>query len=318
MIAYSHKTKQYLLLALKVFILGITFGYIYFKITQNETLDLKEFSSDVFSKNNNSIGSILIFFLLAIANWFFEILKWKTVASVVQKLSFLTAMKQSLYSLTVSLATPNRIGDYGAKAYFFELEKRKQILLLNFFSNSVQMGVTILFGILGLTYIIQKFGLSISFSKLAIGVFSLILIVILGFVFKEQQLIVKGLSISKVLNHIKNLSFLVKIKAVTYSFIRYLIFSYLFFHLLLFFGANISLYEAFPIIFTMYLLVSLVPTIFIFDVIVRGGTAVWLFSIIGVSELTVLSTVLAMWMLNFVFPSILGGYYMFTYKPRKS
>ncbi len=318
MIAYSHKTKQYLLLALKVFILGITFGYIYFKITHNETLDLKEFSSEVFSKNNNSIVSILIFFLLAFANWFFEILKWKTVASVVQKLSFLTAMKQSLYSLTVSLATPNRIGDYGAKAYFFELEKRKQILLLNFFSNSVQMGVTILFGILGLTYIIQKFGLSISFSKLAIGVFSLILIVILGFVFKEQQLIVKGLSISKVLNHIKNLSFLVKIKAVTYSFIRYLIFSYLFFYLLLFFGATISLYEAFPIIFAMYLLVSLVPTIFIFDVIVRGGTAVWLFSIIGVSELTVLSTVLAMWMLNFVFPSILGGYYMFTYKPRKS
>jgi hypothetical protein len=65
----------------------------------------------------------------------------------------------------------------------------------------------------------------------------------------------------------------------------------------------------------MYLLVSIVPTIFIFDVVVRGGAAVWLFSFVGISETPVLCTVLSMWILNFVIPSIVGGIFMFTYRP---
>src|SRR5690606_39449750 len=74
-------------------------------------------------------------FLLVLSNWFFEILKWKTVVSVIENINFKTAAKQCLASLTVSLATPNRIGEYGAKAFFFASEKRKKILFLNFFSN---------------------------------------------------------------------------------------------------------------------------------------------------------------------------------------
>jgi hypothetical protein len=64
----------------------------------------------------------------------------------------------------------------------------------------------------------------------------------------------------------------------------------------------------------MYLFVSVIPTIFIFDLVVRGGVAVWLFSMVGVSELTILSTVLSMWLLNFVFPAIWGSFYVANYK----
>jgi len=65
----------------------------------------------------------------------------------------------------------------------------------------------------------------------------------------------------------------------------------------------------------MYFLVSTVPTIFIFDVVVRGGVAVWLFSFAGISDLMVLSTVLVMWILNFVLPSIIGSYFVIAYQP---
>ena len=64
----------------------------------------------------------------------------------------------------------------------------------------------------------------------------------------------------------------------------------------------------------MYLIASIVPTIFIFDVVVKGGAAVWLFSLAGIPEIPVLSTVLSMWILNFVFPSVIGGFYLFNYK----
>jgi len=313
MFALSHKSKKKLLLALKLFILASTFWYVYLKLTQNEAIDFNNFSNRIFDKN--VLFSFLGFLLLATANWFFEILKWKSIVSAIQNISFKTALKQSLASLTVSLATPNRIGEYGAKAYFFEKEKRKNILLLNFFHNSFQMAVTMLFGVLGLWFVLKKYNLPLSVSKIFIGLFAVGVLIFLGIYFRKQSLVFKGFTISKVIEKLRNISNTIKLKVSLFSILRYFIFSFLFYSLLNFFGATISLTQAVPLIFSMYLLVSIVPTIFIFDVVVRGGIAVWLFSLAGISELPVLSTVLTMWVLNFVLPSIFGGYYLLTYKP---
>jgi hypothetical protein len=67
----------------------------------------------------------------------------------------------------------------------------------------------------------------------------------------------------------------------------------------------------------MYLLVSIIPSFFIMDVVIRGGVAVWLFSFLGVSEIVVLSTVFFMWMLNTVSPALIGSYFVLTFKPKK-
>jgi len=313
-ITLSHKSKQYLLVALKVFILGVTFRYIYLKLTASGTLNFKVFVDMLAVKNSNNY-SILLFLVLTSANWFFEILKWKTIVSVLEPLSFKTALKQSLAALTVSLATPNRIGDYGAKAMYFTPKNRKQILLLNFFSNSVQMVVSCFFGSIGLAYVIQKNAISFSTTKILLFVLGILLLSLFGYIFRKKQLILKGLSLSKVMKYIRNLSGVIKTRILVYSIVRYFIFSFLFYSLLLFFGATIPFIEAIPLIFTMYLLVSIIPTIIIFDVVVRGGVAVWLFSMAGVPELHILSTVVAMWLLNFVVPAIWGSFYVVSYKP---
>ncbi|MBV1924335.1 MAG: hypothetical protein KUG68_09955, partial [Flavobacteriaceae bacterium] len=161
----SHKSKQYLLLALKIFILGFTFSYIYIKLSKNESQQYQEIIFEALSKNNDVFGYITLFILLAFANWFFEILKWKELVSTLQKISFLTSLKQSLSALTVSLSTPNRIGDYGAKALYFKKELRKQVLLLNLFSNTAQMGMTILFGVFGLIYVAFTYAIEYSLIK---------------------------------------------------------------------------------------------------------------------------------------------------------
>jgi hypothetical protein len=313
MITLSHKSKQYLLATLKLFIVGITFTYIYLKLLHSSTIDFKDFMDRIWAKNT-SVTLILLFFLLTASNWFFEILKWKTLCALVEAISFKTALKQSLAALTVSLVTPNRIGDYGAKAMFFIPEKRRQILLLNFFSNVAQMLVTCSFGFIGLVYVIETYSLSFSTTKVLIFIVTIILLGILGYIFKEKELILKGLSVSRVSNYFKSISRQIKLKVLLYSLARYISFSLLFFAMLNFFGGEISFSEAMPLIFTMYLLVSLLPSIFIFDVVIRGGVAVWLFSLAGVSELPVLCTVLGMWLLNFVFPAIWGSFYVVSYK----
>ena len=318
MTTVNHKNKQYLLFSLKVLILACTFLFIYLKITQNESLDFNEFTLHFYKDTNSTLFSFIFFVFLASANWFFEILKWKVIVSEIQNLSFLHALKQSLYSLTVSLSTPNRIGEYGAKAYFFKPEKRKNILLLTFFSNSIQMGVTTFFGVLGFLFILQNYKAPISTKNLTLGLLAVTAFVVLGFIFKRQQLILKNLSILKVISKFKELSFHIKLKVIVFSISRYLIFSFLFYSLLQFFGADISLLQSIPLIFSMYFIASIIPSIFIFDVVIRGGAALWVFSLAGVSEITILCTVFTMWFLNFVIPSLIGSYYLFSYKPDKS
>src|SRR5210317_1776795 len=139
MILMLHKSKHYLLLTLKVLILGLTSAYIYIKISEHNSPELISFFEQLQLSKGISPMLLFSFLGLAMANWFFEILKWKTVLGFFHTITLRTAMKQCLYALTVSLATPNRVGDYGAKALFFDLRDRKKVLFLNFYSNAIQM-----------------------------------------------------------------------------------------------------------------------------------------------------------------------------------
>lgn len=315
MIALSHKTKQYLLATAKVLVIAVTFGYIFYKINYNSSLQFSEFKDILLAKLSVSGYLFFFFFILAAANWFFEILKWQTLVSVIGKINFYTAIKQSLASLTLSLATPNRIGEYGAKAMFFEASKRKKVVLLNFISGSFQMVVTCFFGLIGLLYFLRNFNVSYSVKTLCYFGIGIILLLAIGYYFKEKELLMKGFSISKIIQFFKQIPFHIKFKTLLFSAFRYIIFSGMFYGMLLFFGAEIAFLEAFAMIFAMYFLVSVIPTFFIFDVVIRGGVAVWLFSYVAVPEFTVLSTVFAIWLFNFVLPALFGSLFVLTYQP---
>ncbi|MGB3344895.1 MAG: lysylphosphatidylglycerol synthase domain-containing protein [Aequorivita sp.] len=313
--AAFHKTNQYLLALAKVLVVVITFGYIFYRLRHNPEFDFSIFASNLMSKGFTTGYFLILFLILAATNWMFEIMKWRILVSTIESIDFKTALKQSLAALTVSLATPNRIGDYGAKALFFEREKRKRVLLLNFYSNGIQLLATIIFGTVGLFYFLLEYDVVYSTKAiigLGIGIF---IILILGYILWKKELLVKGFSIEKIFRYFQKFSNILKFKIFLLSILRYLVFSGMFYGLLLFFGSEIAFFTALALVFAMYLLVSIVPSIFIFDVVVRGGIAVWLFSFAGVSDLTVLSTVLVMWILNFVIPSIIGSYFVLSYQP---
>lgn len=313
--AMKHKTKQYLLALAKVLVLTVTFGYIFFRLKYNSNLDLSIVAESILSKGNSLGYFILLFLSMSCLNWLLEIYKWKALISTIKKINFKTAAKQSLAALTVSLATPNRIGDYGAKALFFPKEKRRQVLALNLYSNNLQLLATVIFGTIGLLFFILHYNIAYSFSAVLALAAGISILLVLAFFLREKELFINGLSIAKILRFYKKIPLAVTVKTAGYSIMKYLTFSFLFFCVLSFFGAEIAFPKAMALIFSMYLLVSIVPTIFIFDVVVRGGVAVWIFSFEGISDLMVLSTVLTMWILNFVLPSLLGGYHILHYKP---
>jgi hypothetical protein len=175
----------------------------------------------------------------------------------------------------------------------------------------MQMSVTTVFGAIGLGFFISTYNPEISYYKL--GRFVIILAIVLSFIIvgtKQNTFTVKGFSIKKVTDFIKGISLRTHLKNAVYSLIRYFVFSFQFYVLLKLFGVDVYYINAMVVITTMYLVASIIPSVFIFDVIVKGSVALYIFEIVGVNDLTVLSIITLMWILNFVIPSVIGSFFV--------
>jgi hypothetical protein len=313
----SHKTKQFLALIIKLFIvIGCGF-YLYTKLTQNEQLSFSDFYANSTKTNLFSTKNIVFISLFSIFNCFFEITKWKTLVTFCKKIDFKLAAIQSLASLTVSLITPNRIGEYGAKAIYFEKPLRKQVLVLNLVGNLFQLLTTIIFGIVGVVFFVFNFKISIPIQSTILVITTSFLLLFLAWYLYKKGFSIKGYSLKDLVSFISKIPSLLTAKVGLYSVIRYVIFSHQFYFLLLLFQVEITYSEALFTIFSMYFLASIIPMLSIFDVVIKGSIAVWAFSFFNCNEISVLSVVLVMWIFNFVLPSIVGSYFVLTFNTAK-
>ncbi len=315
MIAIPHKAKQFLLVLVKVLIVGLAFFYIYQHLQGDKAISLKSIVEYL------SLKEILILLLFTTANWFFEVLKWQNLVNSFKKISFFEAAQQTFGSLTASIFTPNRIGEYGAKMLYFKKENAKRIVLLNFVHNSSQMLVTTLFGVIGfflLTFSKTEsmiwIGFKLNFISIILILIAFSIIVFIAVFFRRIE--IYGFSIQKIIDKIRKLDKIILFKTVGFSLLRYLIFSTQFLILLLFFDAEIELKTAFLTIFTMYFLASILPSIHLMDVAIKGSVALFLFSKLGIEDWKILTVTSLMWFFNLVLPVVLGSYFVLRFKPK--
>ena len=310
----SYKSKQFFWLIIKLSIV-IGCGYfIYTKLIDNEQLKFTVFYKKLIKNDVFSIKNIFFLSLFTFLNWFLEVLKWKSLVGFVKQISFIEATKQSLASLTTSLITPNRIGEYGAKALYFEKKYRKQILGLNLVGNFYQMLMTLLFGSFGFCYFLLNHKIDIDLYQI-LKILLLVFILILVLFFLIKKLNFKGFTFEKVRNFIQNIPLALNIKVAVLSMFRFLIFSHQFYFLLLIFNVDISYVDAISGITSIYLIASTIPMLSLFDVVLKGSVAIWIFSFFSIEPLIILSTTTLMWILNFVLPAIIGSYFVLTFKP---
>lgn len=316
-----YKTKQFFFVLIKLSIVVGSFYFIYAKLTENENLQFSEFVSFLKENETFSPKNIAFLLILSLFNWFFEIFKWQKLAHTIKKISFKNALEQSLGGLTASLITPNRIGDYGAKVVYYPKTLRTKIVLLNLLGNMAQMTMTCIFGCIGFIVFVNRYPINVNYYKVArFGVILILLGLFAIFGITQKRYKIKGFSFERIIGFIKKMPLKMHVINLLCSLIRYLIFSFQFYYLLTLFGVQIDYYDAMIVISSMYLLASIVPSISIFDVVVKSSVAVFLFGFVNVNELTILSITTLMWLLNFVIPSVFGSYFVLNfnlYKPNE-
>ena len=99
------------------------------------------------------------------------------------------------------------------------------------------------------------------------------------------------------------------------SFLRYVFFSHQFYFLLMIFKADMNYFDAMAAISLMYLLTSVVPMLPLFDFLLKGSVAIVIFQLFNIPSLHVICIALVMWTLNFALPSILGSFFILSFRP---
>lgn len=305
MISISHKAKQFLVLLIKLSIVGGAFYFIYNQLANNDKLDWEKFI--ILFRKNQSISGISFILLLSVLNRFFEILKWQNLVSYLHKISLSEATKQVLGALTAGLFTPNGVGEYAGKALFFEKSKAKKIVFLNLICNGIQMILSIVFGTIGFWVLGYRFWvLVILFSSFAFC--------LLGFGLKKIK--IKGYSIEKLVHKINEIPKSIHQKNIFLAVCRYLIFSHQYYFLFLAFDVDLPYLTMMATNASVYFLASSLPTFQFLDFAIKGSVAVYFFGILGVNEWIVVFISTLMWFLNVVLPVIIGSYYVMNFKTK--
>lgn len=309
MISIPHKTKQFLVLLIKVLIVGGAFYFIYNQLANNDQLDWQKFIA-LFQKNQ-SVSGIIFILSLSVLNRYFEILKWQNLTQHIRKISVTESTQQVLAALTAGLFTPNGVGEYAGKALFFQKNEAKKVVFLNLICNGIQMVLTVIFGFFGLLYFNAKF--NVITPRTVLILFG-ILITIFLLLFSIKKITIKGYSIEKLIHKINEIPKSIHQKNILLGTCRYLVFSHQYYFLFLAFDVHLPYLTLIATIASVYFLASSLPTFQFLDFAVKGSVAIYFFGILGVNEWIVVFISTLMWFLNVVIPVIIGSYYVLNFK----
>lgn len=301
----SDKATQFLTVLLKIVIVSGAFYVIYHKLSADPQLSWTSFLEAL--QKIAHPGMIFVLFALTFSNRFLEILKWQNLGSTLRPLSLWESTQQVLAALTAGLFTPNGIGEYAGKAFYFPKKEAGQVVFLNLICNGIQMVLTIVFGTIGLFIL--------GYSQWAWGVIALATAMGILFYF-TQKITIKGYSFHFLYTKIQALPKLVHQKNNLLALGRYLIFSHHYYFLFRAFEVHLPYATLMGAIAAVYFMASSLPSFQFLDFAVKGSVALFFFGKLGVDDWTVVFISTLMWLMNVVVPVLLGSYFILIFKPQ--
>ena len=268
---------------------------------------------------------IIIVFLMMFLNWILESIKWRFLIYKIEKVSLITSIRAVFSGITVSAFTPNRVGEYGGRVFCLDKANRIQAVIITIIGSISQLIITILFGSIGLiclpnimpdfSVLLNSIEYAYSFSIFVLFFLNVIFIIL----FLNTSMLSVFISRIKVLQKYQKYSIVFSFytskelfKVLLFSAFRYLVFTSQFFILLLVFGVSVNYTDAMILISTMLLAISIIPSIAITELGVRGSIAVFLFSLVSSNTAGIMSATFLMWIINLLIPSIIGVVFIFT------
>ena len=293
---------KYFNLVIKVLIGVTALAFIVFKLRDGLDNNIEYLISA-------EIGYYYIVFCLFLmfVNWGIETFKWQFLINRLVSISFLQAFKMVLTGITVSIVTPNRVGEIPGRVLLLnESENTKDLVWLTTMGAFAQLVVTLVVGLIGLYFTIHFFVNYITSN--AILVISVFVVLIIG-LFLFFQKILKLLNKFKFFKRIganksSQLSFLHLFLTLLLSVLRYLVFCLQYWLILMAF--SIDLNYNLMLIPVCFLIASSIPTILLSEIGVRSSVAIFVFGMVSENVMGIVLASLLLWIINIALPSLMG------------
>ncbi len=262
--------------------------------------------------------------LLVFVNWGFEAKKWQSLLTHLQPVSFFTAFRSVLSGVTLSLNTPNRMGEYGGRILYISAGNRIKAISLSIVGSISQLIITSVMGCFGLVFLIYFqnldphgiMGLSVFWLKTLLFLSSFVSFFLVLFYFRLSwftRVIDKIPAASKVKKHISVLEeFTPKLllRLLFLSFFRYLVFVIQYIFLLEVLHVEILWRTAFWVITILFLVLAIVPSFAIADLGIRGKISTELLIVYSSNVIGIIGTAFGIWFVNLFIPALLGSIFI--------
>ncbi|MBI1838638.1 MAG: flippase-like domain-containing protein [Flavobacteriia bacterium] len=250
---------------------------------------------------------LVVGFLLVFVNWFLEWKKWLLTLKVLQlKVSFSVEIKSFFAGIATGLITPNMLGNFIGRIFYFQRRHRVPIILMTLLSNFSQFFASIFFGFIAL-FVLYKtpIGMSVNYYILGVGLLVLLsLVVYFFFEFISSSFIIRLKLFQKMLLHIVNAKGF-RLNVMLLSLLRHFVFTIQFWLILNSFIRTLSL-ESFFWIWQIFLWTTLIPSLWFGKLMIRESIALLVLTAIGLSELEIIVSSVLLWFINLAFPAILS------------
>lgn len=251
---------------------------------------------------------------LMLVNWGLESRKWRLLVRELESISKWRAFIATIAGTPIGLITPNRVGEFVGRVLFLSPEHRIAASFATAVGSIAQFVVTVVLGLLGLiALVMQAEHDQVSPDAAAwIGLCFLVAAATLLLYFNPDLLraaIARLPVIKRWERHaavLERFSARMLTRVLLISAVRYGVFTVQF-ALLLGALAEVPLTGAIAAIPVTFLVATLIPTVMLTELGVRGSVAVAVISPAAVQDQGVFLASTALWLINLGLPAMLGG-----------
>lgn len=272
-------------------------------------------------KNSWTNWKLWLVVFLMLVNWGIEARKWQLLVKHIQCFSFYRSFKSVLSGCSVTMLTPNRVGEYGGRILYVEDGNRIKAISLTIVGSISQLLVTMMMGCFGLFFlryfsqydhtvlsVIPEFWEAIiTYLSVGITIILLLFYLRLGWLVRMME---KVPALHKVVKHIRVLDEFNNIQLVqvlSLSFVRYLVFVLQYVLLLQVMQVEIAGWLCFWLMTIFYLVMAVAPTFGFIELPVRVSASWTILKLYTANELGVGAAAMGIWLINLVIPAVIGS-----------
>lgn len=308
----KQKYRNYLGWTIKITIAVFTILFLYSKLNNDKSL--REFHNIVGKLNAAALTLTFssVISLMAL-NWLTEAYKWKLMMAKVHPIKYWNAVQTIVCGISLGTITPGRFGDLVTRIIMIPPYRRVFgviILGMGAFAQFVMYNVLASIAVPLFIYIYKPE--YISWVYVLMFVSPVYIIILLTLYFKISSLD-KLMSNFKFLHRYKRFitilsaydhPFLIRILGISlFRFFILVVQYYLLIQLLI---PSITFAQVTLMITLLFTIQSIVPTIEILDIGLRGVTTVYLFGFITDQHTAIVLVTTMIWFINLIIPSIIG------------